>query len=110
MERPPRIQVSGAGRNVAVYLDDAIHLEVGVEVDAPFAGHGEVTGSSTPGGRVATASHVGPYDRLSEAHAAVLAWCAANRLALAGPSWEVYGHWTDDPEQLRTDVFYLLRG
>jgi len=26
----------------------------------------------------------------------------------AGPNWEIYGHWTDDPAQLRTDVFYLL--
>jgi hypothetical protein len=31
---------------------------------------------------------------------------------LAGPNWEVYGHWTDewnsDPAKIRTDVFYLL--
>ena len=31
----------------------------------------------------------------------------------AGPNWEVYGHWlaawNDDPSQIRTDVFYLLR-
>jgi effector-binding domain-containing protein len=104
------LQVPGAGRNVAVYLDDAIHLEVGVEVDAPFTGYGEVIGTSTPGGRVATATHVGPYDRLSGAHAAVVAWCAGRGEVLAGPSWEVYGHWIDDPARLRTDVFYLLRG
>ena len=30
-------------------------------------------------------------------------------LGLAGPNWEVYGHWHDDPSQLRTDVFYLLQ-
>jgi hypothetical protein len=24
-------------------------------------------------------------------------------------SWELYGHWEDDPAKLRTDVFYLLR-
>jgi hypothetical protein len=32
---------------------------------------------------------------------------------LAGPSWEVYGHWLDewnsDPRKIRTDVFYLLK-
>jgi hypothetical protein len=31
---------------------------------------------------------------------------------LAGPNWEVYGHWQDewnsDPSKIRTDVFYLL--
>ncbi len=28
---------------------------------------------------------------------------------LAGPSWEVYGHWHEDPAQLKTDIYYLLR-
>lgn len=42
-------QIPGAGRHVAVYLDGVINLEVGVELDAPFAGHGEVVGSATPG-------------------------------------------------------------
>ena len=35
-------QIAGAGRHVAIYWDDVINLEVGVELDAPFAGHGEV--------------------------------------------------------------------
>lgn len=39
-------QVEGAGRHVAVYLDGEINLEVGVELDAPFAGYGEVVGSA----------------------------------------------------------------
>jgi effector-binding domain-containing protein len=66
--------------------------------------------SSTPAGLVATAVHLGPYNRLGEAHAAVHKWCADHGHVLAGPSWELYGHWTDDPAQLRTDVFWLLRG
>jgi hypothetical protein len=31
-------KVAGAGRHIAVYLDDQINLEVGVELDRPFAG------------------------------------------------------------------------
>jgi hypothetical protein len=31
---------------------------------------------------------------------------------LAGPNWEVYGHWKDewnsDPSKICTDVFYLV--
>jgi effector-binding domain-containing protein len=96
------------GRHLALYLDGDINLEVGVEVDQPFAGDGRVVGSATPAGLVATTAHFGPYHRLHEAHAAVLRWCAANGHALAGPSWEVYGHWDDDPAKLRTDVYYLL--
>jgi hypothetical protein len=44
-------KLAGAGRHVAVYLDDQINLEVGVELEAPFAGHGEVVGSATPARR-----------------------------------------------------------
>jgi len=28
---------------------------------------------------------------------------------LAGPRFEVYGDWRDDPAQLETEVYYLLR-
>ena len=58
---------------------------------------------------MATVVHMGLYQRLSEAHAAVRRWCAEHRYALAGPNWEIYGHWTDNPDELRTDVFYLLQ-
>jgi hypothetical protein len=38
--------------------------------------------------------------------------CRDNGYALAGPNWEVYGHWKDewnsDPTKICTDVFYLL--
>ena len=105
-------QIAGAGRHVAVYLDDQINLEVGVELDAPFAGHGEVVGSATPSGLVATTTHFGPYGRLGEAHAAICQWCGNNGYSLVGPNWEIYGHWlnewNDDPSKIRTDVFYQL--
>ena len=97
------------GRNLALYLDGEMNIECGVEVFQPFAGDGRVVCSSTPAGVVATAAHLGPYDRLGEAHAAICKWCSDHGHALAGPSWEVYGHWDDDPSKLRTDVFYLLK-
>jgi effector-binding domain-containing protein len=83
---------------------------VGVEVTQPFIGSDPVYCSSTPAGTAATTEHFGPYDRLGEAHEAICRWCADQGLVLAGPSWEVYGHWTNDPEQLKTAVYYLLRG
>jgi effector-binding domain-containing protein len=107
-------QIPGAGRHVSLYLDDAINLEVGVELDAPFAGHGEVVGSATPAGTVAAAVHFGPYHQLYLAHQAIRAWCAKHGHTLAGPNWEIYGHWIDewnrDPSKIRTDVVYLLKG
>lgn len=108
--------VSGAGRHLAVYLncaDGQVEVEIGVELERPFAGGGEVVASATPAGRVVSTTHLGPYPRLGEAHDAVRDWCKAQNLPLAGPNWEVYGHWDPawdkDPSQIRTDVFYLLR-
>jgi effector-binding domain-containing protein len=105
--------IVGAGRHIALYWDAVINLEVGVELDAPFAGHGEVVGSATPAGSVATAVHFGPYGLLHEAHQAIRAWCANHDYVLAGPKWEIYGHWVDewnsDPAKISTDVFYLLK-
>jgi effector-binding domain-containing protein len=97
------------GRNLAVYFDGVINLEVGVEVGNPFVGDGNVLCSSIPAGRAATTAHVGPYNRLGDAYDAIHQWCASHGHALAGPSWEIYGHWIDDPDKLRTDVYCLLR-
>ena len=97
------------GRHVAIYFDGEINIECGVEVGEPFTGNDRVVCSVTPAGLVATTVHMGPYGRLGEAHKAVVDWCAANGYALAGPNWEVYGHWDNDPAKVRTDVFYLLR-
>lgn len=63
----------------------------------------------TPHGVAAMTMHVGEYGRLGEANAAIIAWCRANHRLIAGPSWEVYGHWHADSIKLRTEVFYLLQ-
>lgn len=100
------------GRHVALYLDCEGSVEVGAVVSEPFAGNARVHCSQLPAGRVATAVHFGPYQRLGEAHAAVRAWCARQGHRYSGVSWEIYGHWEEswnaDPSKIRTDVFYLL--
>jgi effector-binding domain-containing protein len=107
-----RAQQSRAGRHVAVYWDDRIRLEVGVELDGPFAEDRVVVRSATPAGVVASVTHYGPYAGLGAAHDALRGWCRANHHRLAGPSWEVYGHWQSewnaDPSLIRTDVCYLV--
>ena len=101
-----------AGRHVAIYWDGSIRLEVGVELHEPFADQGEVVRSKTPAGPVASTTHFGPYGDLGAAHDAVRRWCRANNHPLAGPNWEIYGHWQPewnaDPSRIRTDVYYLL--
>lgn len=101
------------GQNVFVYRDapdepNEADVEFGVGVSAPFEQIGNVQPTQLPAGVVATTTHWGSYGRLGGAHDAVIAWCRAHGHHRAGPRWEVYGHWTDDESQLRTDVFYLL--
>ncbi|MGC4004897.1 MAG: GyrI-like domain-containing protein [Pirellulales bacterium] len=105
--------LAGAGRHVALYGHDGIHVEIGVELDGPFAGHGEVVPGALPAGTIATTTHFGPYDRLGDAHRALREWCAREGQTLVGPNWELYGHWdaswNTDPKKIRTDVAYLVK-
>ena len=103
------------GRHVAYYREwgPTIALEIGAEISAPFAEQGELVRSSTPAGLVASVTHLGPYAGLKGAHDALHDWCKAEKHDLAGPSWEIYGHWLPewdtDPSRIRTDIFYLLK-
>ena len=114
-------QVYSAGRSGAVQLDgqnvfiyrgatgNTLKVDFCVGAKAPFAAVGTVVPLETPAGQVAMTTHVGDYARLGEAHTAILDWCRRGQgRTLAGPSWEVYGHWDPDPAKLRTEVFYLL--
>ena len=101
------------GQNVFVYRSVAdapsqLDIEFGVGVTAPFDGNGTVEYTTVPHGQVATTTHWGDYALLGAAHDAVVAWCGQHGWRLAGPRWEVYGHWNGGGEPPRTDVFYLL--
>ena len=103
------------GQNVFLYTDapgrpGEADVAFGVGVKTPFVAVGNVEPTSLPVGEVATTTHWGSYAQLGAAHHAVVEWCRANGRQLAGPRWEVYGHWVDDETKLRTDVFYLLIG
>jgi effector-binding domain-containing protein len=107
-----RAQEAKGGRHVAIYWDAAMRVEVGVELLGPFEDAGDVVRSATPAGTVAWTTHLGPYGGLGAANAAIKDWCKSNGHRLAGPSWEIYGHWQPewnaDPSRIRTDVFWLV--
>jgi effector-binding domain-containing protein len=101
------------GQNIFVYRNvadspEAIDVEFGVGTKAPFSAVGQVMYSQLPVGEVATITHWGSYAELDGAHNAIWAWCKEHDRTPSGVRWEVYGHWTNDSSQLRTDVFYLL--
>jgi len=99
------------GQNIFIYraaTADQLTVDFCVGINEPFEAVGAVLPLETPHGVAAMTTHVGDYVRLGEANAAILEWCRANDRRPAGPSWEVYGHWREDPAQLRTEVYYLL--
>ena len=102
------------GHNVFLYhhperRDMPMDVDFGVEVVRAFEPEGEVRVVETPAGEAAVAVHVGPYDRMKEAHDAIHDWCAANNRAIGEKSWEIYGDWSEDPAKLETTIVYLLK-
>jgi hypothetical protein len=100
------------GQNIFVYRDAEsmpgyVDVEFGVGVANPFTTAGNVTYCVTPSGGVATTTHMGDYRALGDAHAAIVAWCRNHNVRLAGPRWEVYGHWREGVIP-RTDIYYLV--
>jgi effector-binding domain-containing protein len=93
------------GRNVMVYLDDLPRVEIGVLVRGEFTPGGRVIRSELPSGAAVAATHRGPYERLGDAHDAVLRHIAEHGLARTGVRWEIYGPWLQIPE---VEVFWQV--
>ena len=94
---------------------DPIHEEEGrIECCFPVAGAAPAQGRVEPrhlsGGPVAWTRHVGPYDQVGEAYAALDAWVAENGRRVTGPPREVYLNepQTTAPEDLLTEVVWPL--
>ena len=106
------------GRPFVRYVDpgpDAVTFEPGMPIESRFE---EVAAGGTrdgggleldalPGGTVATTIHVGPYQTLHAAYAALEKWIADEGLTTAGAPWESY--LTDptavpDPANWKTEV------
>jgi AraC family transcriptional regulator len=86
-------------------------IEAGLPVAARANGEGEITAETLPGGPAATTMHLGPYEGLAEAHAAIQVWIEEQGLSARGKPWETYV--TDpadypDPKDWRTEVFWPL--
>ena len=109
--------VAPSGPPWARYLmvgTDELELEIAAPVaQAPGAEGGIVVGV-LPACQVATTLHIGPYDQLPGAYAAVNAWLAAEGWQIAGAMWEIYENGPDsepDPGRWRTTVaFPITRG
>jgi effector-binding domain-containing protein len=101
------------GHNLFLYhhpkhRNDPMEIDFGVQVSQAFEPAANVRCIETPAGEVASTVHVGPYDRLADAHNAIHTWCSRNNRKIGQASWEIYGDWTNDPARLETTIRYLL--
>ncbi len=88
-----------------------IDLEAGMPVAEAVPGSGRVKAGELPGGPVAATVHVGRYEDLPKAGAALSAWAADNGKRPAGPNWETYLNDPTEvagPHEYRTEVVMPL--
>lgn len=91
--------------------DETVEVVVGFPVSGAVQADGEVTPFELPGGRVVSALHVGPYDRLEETYQELQGWAATEGLDLADQLWESYlsdPETQPDPETWQTAVSWPL--
>jgi effector-binding domain-containing protein len=88
-----------------------IDLEAGMPIGEAAPGSGRVKSGELPGGPVAATVHVGRYEDLPKAGAALTAWAADNGKRPAGPNWETYLNDPTEvagPHEYRTEVVMPL--
>jgi effector-binding domain-containing protein len=90
---------------------DEIDIEAGIPVARAIEEKGRVKNSELPGGKAVTAWHIGPYEKLSEAHQGLMGYVAEKQMKVKGGPWEIY--WTDpgmvpDPGKWQTQLFQAI--
>lgn len=90
---------------------ETVAVAAGFPTSGPVAPRGDVTAFTLPGGRAVRGVHVGPFEALEGTYRDLIAWAAAQGLALAGQMWESY--LTDpsaepDPARWETQITWPL--
>lgn len=98
-----------AGMPFALYHNmdmNALDVEIGFPVAGAVAGEGKIQASTIPGGRVAWAVHVGPYETIEETYDALLSFARERGLKVCEWMYESYlnGPDTARPEELQTEI------
>lgn len=96
---------SPSGPPFAMYHNidgQSVDVELGVPVSEPVPGRDRILASELPGGDVATSLVVGPYDRLSAAYEALVAWVEQQGFAVRGAPFEQY---LNDPSSVPPEQY-----
>jgi effector-binding domain-containing protein len=106
-------------RYLVIDMEALLEVEVGWPVASAVAGEGDIAAGVLPAGRYAVLVHTGPYDRLIEANAAMMAWGKEHNITWqTSEDWKGWGariesYETDpaeepDPEKWRTELAILV--
>jgi effector-binding domain-containing protein len=89
----------------------SLDLAIGFPVRKPLPGKDKIQSFEIPGGKAATAMHVGPYGKIAPVYKALDSFLRANRLAKTGVCYEFYlNDPTTTPQaQLQTRVVFPLK-
>jgi effector-binding domain-containing protein len=107
-----RAGVRIAGPAVAFYKPGPHQFDVaaGFIVPSAVSGDGKVEPSALPACEAAVTTHIGGYDALPAAYAAIQSWMQATGREPAETMWEEY--WSGPstpPDQTRTDIFWPVK-
>ncbi|MFZ5440589.1 MAG: GyrI-like domain-containing protein [Myxococcota bacterium] len=87
-----------------------LDMEIGFPVSRPVEGRGRAVPGSLPAGAWASTLHVGPYDKVGPAWAALERFITATGHAIGGPGYEFYFDGPETPPaQTRTRISFPLR-
>ncbi len=92
--------------------DEQLDMEIGVLLSQPVAETDSIQVGELPGGLVAMARHIGPYNNLGKVYTAMQTWIEEQGYTIAGAPWEIY--WTDPQEEpdsgrWKADVIWPLQ-
>lgn len=90
---------------------EKMDMEVGFPVNGPQRGEGRIKPCTLPGGKVVTATHVGPYERIVDTYMEMQKWIEANGHKPKKVMWERYLNGPDtvkDPSEYITEVFWPI--
>lgn len=91
--------------------DEELDMEIGVLLPQPIPETDTIRMGELPGGLVAMARHIGPYNNLGKVYTAMQVWIEEQGYTMAGAPWEIY--WTDpqdepDSGRWKADVIWPL--
>jgi AraC family transcriptional regulator len=84
-------------------------MEAGVPVTGEAEGEGEIEFIELPATKVATALHVGPYEKIGPVYEAIQKYIEKEGLKIAGAVWEAYltsPEVETDPNKFQTQVYF----